>query len=123
MFTQVLERSLGYLFVISGEPSFDLEEFQENGKTEATSICSLEQELLVCACQGPMLDQILFVPALSHLTVARGPRIASKGGILSGSVDAMRPMRRRDGILEFSYLALCDSFVLTGPTLKSDGYL
>jgi len=58
-----------------------------------------------------MFDQILFVPALSHLTVARGS--LPKGGFYRDR--SMRPMRRRDGISAFSYLAPYDSFVLTGP--------
>ena len=65
--------------MIARESTFDLEELQKDGKTEASSVCSLEEELFVCACQGPMINQILFFPALLHLIVAFG--FLPKGGL------------------------------------------
>jgi len=79
LFTQVLECSSRYLLVIPGETTFDLEELQKDGKTETSSVCSLEEELSVCTCQGPIINQILFFPALLHLISAFG--LLPKGGL------------------------------------------
>ena len=65
--------------MIARESTFDLEELQKDGKTEASSVCSLEEELFVCVCQGPMTNQTLFFPALLHLIFAFG--LLPKGGL------------------------------------------
>ena len=67
--SRVVESGRRDLRAVIWKPAFNLEELQQDGEAQSTSLCAFGQQIELVMAQGPVVGELLLIPVSFHATL------------------------------------------------------